>query len=470
MFRYSSPKPRKHFFRALSHINNNLILSNSNYNYRTVDYENSNYKNKNDDYGKYLRISSISNNKKYNHKLRNSLVMQNKIKESLLKNSTLKYIPKNKILKNNINFFNKTSINNLMKKEESEKINKTDIKIILNDENKRDIKAEINQHSETDIIKYRTEYILKYSQFSDYFNHLLTINKDVINSERRNNFNGILLNENKIYENLNRLILEKIQCDFPLEYSTWKTLINSFYEFTFEFKNIVNFLFEELKIIQNKNLELNQKLFEKENILNSKTIELNKCNDLIEKYDLNSKKKIKDNKKKEFDINSVKLKSIEKENIYVLTIYKLEEEIKSLNELLERKKIKENELTSIKNLNNEKDKKIDKIRNILNQEINDMHAKISFLKDEIDELKNDKRNLKKENTDLKEEIYNKNFQLLNLEKDKKELMLNLKQKETKINSLQDTICLFENKDNLNDNDNYFLNNPILSVMTSSHKV
>ena len=42
MFRYSSPKPRKHFFRALSHINNNLILSNSNYNYRTVDYENSN--------------------------------------------------------------------------------------------------------------------------------------------------------------------------------------------------------------------------------------------------------------------------------------------------------------------------------------------------------------------------------------------------------------------------------------------
>ena len=281
--------------------------------------------------------------------------MHTKIKESILKPNNLKYLAKGKILKNNVNFFNKTSYNFLLK-DDKEKINKTNTKIILNKEFIRDLKKEINSHSETDLIKFRTDYILKYAKISDFLKYILTIYKNIFNNERKSYIGLYFSNEKKNYENLNRLILEEIKCDFPLEYLTWKNLISSFYEFNIEFTNIINFLFEEIKILQNKILELEQKLFEKENELNKNSEELNKVNDYIKKNDINERKKV--DKEKELKISNLKIKQKKKENTYILTIYKLEEELKDLTKLLEQNKYEKKELNIIKNENIEKKKKL----------------------------------------------------------------------------------------------------------------
>ena len=470
MFRHLSAKTIENTsLRTLSQ-NSNLLISNSSSYSNRIEHEYSYKKNKKEELEKYMKIYSASTKKKEN-KFKKNLQMHTKLKESILKPNNLKYLPKGKILKNNVNFFNKTCYNFLLK-DDKEKINKTNTKIILNKEFIRDLKKEINNHSETDLIKFRTEYILKYAKISDFLKYILTIYKNIFNNERKSYIGIYFSNEKKNYENLNRLILEEIKCDFPLEYLTWKNLISSFYEFNIEFTNIINFLFEEIKILQNKILELEQKLFEKENELNKNSEELNKVNDYIKKYDINERKKV--DKEKELKISNLKIKQKKKENTYILTIYKLEEELKDLTKLLEQNKYEKKKLNIIKNENIEKKKEIDDLRNNLNKEINDMFVKITFLKDEIDSLKNERDILLNENKNLKEEIENKDFQISALNKDKEDLFSNLRIKENKITSLQDTISSLENKENednkKNDEINNFIDIPVLSVMTSSHNV
>ncbi len=470
MFRFSSPlRKENNSFRTLSQ-NSHIILSNTSSHSNRLDYENIN-KIKNEEIKKYVRVYSAVS-KKFINKLKNNVMSETNIKNPLLKPKNLKYIPKREIIRNNKNFFNKTSsIHNLFQKETNEKINKTETKIILNKEFKRDLKEEINKHSKSDLIKYRTEYILKYAKISDFFQHVLKIYKEIINNDRKNYFGIYFSNERNIYENLNRLILEEIQSDVPLEYLTWKNLLSLFYDFTFEYTNILNFLFEEIKIIQNKNIHLENKLFEKENDLGNKLEELNKINEYIKEKDLNSRKK--EDKKKEQDINKIKLKATKKENAYIITIYRLEEEIRQLTELLNKNKIQENELNIVKNEKNEKIQEIDNIRNKFNKEINDLSIKITFLKEQINELKYQKKELEKEKKNLKEEIDNKSLQITSLGKDKEDLIDMVKIKDRKINSLQDILNTYENNDkNQNEDDNEIdlLKVPVFTVMTTSHNV
>ena len=121
-----------------------------------------------------------------------------------------------------------------------------------------------------------------------------------------------------------------------------------------------------------------------------------------------------------------------------------------------------------------KKKEIDNIRNDSNQELNDMHAKISFLKDKIEEFKKERKILKEENKILKNDIDYKNHKISILEKDKEDLNINLQKKERKILSMQNSILLIKNKENaiienIDENEN-IINNPVLSVMTTSHNV
>ena len=473
MFHYSSPRIKKKVnYRTLSQTSHRLFLNNSNsYNPR-FDIDSNNKKNSDNDLKNYLRIFSAKNKNNVN-KLKNNLIDKSKIKNKLLKSTQLKYLSKSKILKNNINFFNTVTLNIFNKKEEKEKINKIDTKIILNEHYKRDIKAEINEHSESDLIKYRTEYILKYAQISDFFKHILNSYKETIDIDRSYNFGIYLINEDKLFEIMNRLILEEIKCDVPLEYLTWRNLLNYFFEFSNEFTNILNFLFEEIKILQNKNLDLEQKLFDKENELQIKLEELNEVNNIIKKFDLTAKKK--EEEKKEKNIKKIKLRAAQNENAYIITIYRLEDEIKNLTELLKKNKININEIEILKNQNNAKIKEIDNIRNDYNQELNDMHAKISFLKDKIEEIKEDKKKLKEENENLKNDNENKKHRISILEKDKEDLNINLHKKEEKIILMQNTILSIKNKENNNNIENNdmienFINNPVLSVMTISHNV
>ena len=469
MFRFTSPlRKESNSFRTLSqnsHIKLNNISTLSN----RLDYENTKFI-KNEEIRKYVRIYSAVSKKKTINKLKHNVISETNIKDPFLKPKNLKYLPKREIIKNNKNFFNKTSsINYLYQKDDNEKINNTETKIILNKEFKTDLKEEMNKHSNSDLIKFRTEYILKYAKISDFFQHILKIYKEIIKNDRKNYFGIYFSNERNIYENLNRLILEEIQSDFPLEYLTWKNLISLFYDFTFEYTNILNFLFEEIKIIQNKNIHLENKLFEKENDLENNLGELEKVNEYIIEKDLNRRKK--EDKKKEQDINKIKLKARKKENAYIITIYRLEEEIRQLTELLNKNKIQQNELNIVKNEKNDKIKEIDNLRNKFNKEINDLSIKITCLKEQIEELKYQIKELENENNNLKEEIDNKNHQITSLGKDKEDIIDMIKIKDKKIKSLQEILNSYENNDKNKSNDEIdLINVPVFTVMTTSHNV
>ncbi len=472
MFHYSTPRfNRKVNYRTLSQTTHRLLLNNSNSNNQRFGFNSKNKRNSDNDLKNYLRISSAKNKNNVN-KLKNNLIDKGKIKNKLLNSTQLTYLSKSKILKNNINFFNTVTLNVLNKNEENEKINKIDTKIILNQHYKRDIKAEINEHSETDLIKYRTENIIKYAKIADFFKHILEIYKEIIDIDRIYDFGIYLRNEDKIFEIMNRLILEEIKCDVPLEYLTWRNLLNYFFEYSNEFTNIIHFLFEEIKILQNKILDLEQKIFDKDNELQIKIDELNEVNNIIKKFDLTAKKK--EDEKNEKDIKKIKLRATQNENAYIITIYRLEDEIKNLTELLKKNKISINEIETLKNQNNEKIKEIDNIRNDYNQELNDMHAKITFLKEKIEEIKEEKNILKEENKNLKNEIDNKKHRISILEKDKEDLNILLQKKDIKIYSMQNTIVSIKNKENTiiknNDENENIINNPVLSIMTTSHNV
>ena len=468
MFRFTSPlRKESNSFRTLSqnsHIKLNNISTLSN----RLDYESTKFI-KNEEIRKYVRIYSAVSKKSIN-KLKHNVISETNIKDPFLKPKNLKYLPKREIIKNNKNFFNKTSsINYLYQKDDNEKINNTETKIILNKEFKTDLKEEMNKHSNSDLIKFRTEYILKYAKISDFFQHILKIYKEIIKNDRKNYFGIYFSNERNIYENLNRLILEEIQSDFPLEYLTWKNLISLFYDFTFEYTNILNFLFEEIKILENKNIHLENKLFEKENDLENNLGELEKVNEYIIEKDLNRRKK--EDKKKEQDINKIKLKARKKENAYIITIYRLEEEIRQLTELLNKNKIQQNELNIVKNEKNDKIKEIDNLRNKFNKEINDLSIKITCLKEQIEELKYQIKELENENNNLKEEIDNKNHQITSLGKDKEDIIDMIKIKDKKIKSLQEILNSYENNDKNKSNDEIdLINVPVFTVMTTSHNV
>ena len=469
MFRFTSPlRKESNSFRTLSqnsHIKLNNISTLSN----RLDYENTKFI-KNEEIRKYVRIYSAVSKKKTINKLKHNVISETNIKNPFLKPKNLKYLPKREIIKNNKNFFNKTSsINYLYQKDDNEKINNTETKIILNKEFKTDLKEEMNKHSNSDLIKFRTEYILKYAKISDFFQHILKIYKEIIKNDRKNYFGIYFSNERNIYENLNRLILEEIQSDFPLEYLTWKNLISLFYDFTFEYTNILNFLFEEIKILENKNIHLENKLFEKENDLENNLGELEKVNEYIIEKDLNRRKK--EDKKKEQDTNKIKLKARKKENAYIITIYRLEEEIRQLTELLNKNKIQQNELNIVKNEKNDKIKEIDNLRNKFNKEINDLSIKITCLKEQIEELKYQIKELENENNNLKEEIDNKNHQITSLGKDKEDIIDMIKIKDKKIKSLQEILNSYENNDKNKSNDEIdLINVPVFTVMTTSHNV
>ena len=98
--------------------NNNLyIMTMSDSSYSKFDYNNLSTK-ENDELSQYLRISSA--NSKPRKKKRNNLILNAGLKDiPTIPNFSLEYLPKNKILKNNNNFFKTTTqYTHLNKKEE----------------------------------------------------------------------------------------------------------------------------------------------------------------------------------------------------------------------------------------------------------------------------------------------------------------------------------------------------------------
>lgn len=436
-------------------------ISDSSYSNR-IDYNNSREK---DELSQYLRIYS-ANSRIPKKKYRNNLMINSGLKTTTSSNFSLEYLPKSKIMRNNNNFFNKTSFSYCNKKEEKERLNKInrECKVILNEKNERNILEEINKHSEVDTLKFRNEFILKYAKIAEYYKNNYRNYKEAINPKRISDFDYVYFNLDKLYEKTNRLILDEIKCDEKIDYNHWKNLIYFFFNFTNGIVNMIDFLYDEIKYSQNEKYELKKELTKLENDLNKKNSDLKQVNNYINKYKINKAYSAKK------ELGSFKLETdfLQKENTYILTIYKLEEEIRGLTELLQKNSISQEKLKSMQNDKEQKTKELDSARNKFNKEMNDVEIKMAFLRDQLDNFKMEKNEMQSEIKQLKDQLNKKNHLIYDLEREKEEISEFLKEKDNKMKKLKEEIYFLENKGN--NIDNNLIDIPVNTVMTTSHNV
>ena len=318
--------------------------------------------------------------------------------------------------------------------------------VILKEENKLNIDEEINKHTYNDILQFRNEFIFKYAHIAEKIDKL---NTDYISHiEKKNEFKDFYYSIKKVYEIINNLLLNKLKCDEILNFSLWKDLISYHYNFFIIISDLIDFIFEENIKLKDEKEKLRQKNFEMEMNLNSKNDELNRINLYLKKYDYDSK--LKNNKKNENKIYNEKKRFQIKENDYKLKIYNLEEEIKNLTKLLNINKVSELKLFENENNLKTKEEELKKIKDIFNNDLNELNVKNNMFKDVIE-------NLKYENKKLEENIKNKNEEIDKEKQEKINYKIKyesledfIKEKDNLIFNLEDKIKILEqNNNNIN---------------------
>ena len=375
------------------------------------------------------------------------LTQKNKVKSQftktinpnpLKKQYQLEYLPKRKIKPDYISFETPKS-----------QANKLDFSIEKDMFNMTQNKNDYEPHNENDFLQFRTSSILKYAQNSEY---LEKIQKyiDYIGDDKRNIAVDLYNKLKSIYDTSSREFFKKVKKEDVINYDTWKNMISLFYELNVDVLKIFTLVFSELKQEKEKNLKLEKKCFEQENMLNVKESELNEVNEYILKYDLTSK--VKQRKKNDNSVKDVKNRFVRKENSYILTIYRLEEEIKDLTSLLEKNKITSTKLKNAENEVENKVKEIDVMRMDYNKEINDLNIKINFYKGEMENLNEKIQNLEKANEELLEKKDEQQKLLIESNAEKSKLRMIVNEQEQLINELTTKIEHLENID-LEEEDN-----------------
>ena len=336
-------------------------------------------------------INIISNSKekekeKENNKNEHSIIFQNKEIQNCFLSPLGSEIHHHSVINNYT-----TKINH----EETEK-NDTDINKFL-ENNSKNIKNNIEKNSE--ILKLRTEYLIKFSRINDLFKKL-TLFTDCFRVNLREIYNSSIKSLIRIFDICNNYLLNDLKIGDKIDEKLISSMFLNLYNLCLQNSKMQQLFSGEFHYLKNENLSLKQKLNLQENELNQRNKEINQINKLITKYDLNSKVKI--GKKIEFNISKIKQKFTNQESSYVLTIYKLEEEIKNLTELLKKtkpelsnqdkmkEKVKllnmqyEEEIGKLSRINIEKDMNL----KLLLQRNSSLNDKISELENEITKLKN----------------------------------------------------------------------------------
>jgi len=335
------------------------------------------------------------------------------------------------------NNFTNTSNDNINKMTKEEKtMGDTENKKTIDIEDKESLKKVINDCNTT-TLKLRTEYLIKLSkllemskkfgQYSDYFR-----------VEKRDLFHQSIKNLSSSFDKCNDLLLNEIKTGEVLDLKSWAKILVCYFNFSFSLIKYQKDIFSEMHFVKNENLNLKQKLFLQEVELTTKNKDINDINKYIMQYDLTNK--VKYGKKKELSIKEAKQKYISQESAYILTIYKLEEEIKQLTNVLEKNKYDVNnfKMVSAKLKQVEQDYDRDKemlehqndekdiTNKLLSQTIVDLNEKLAELENEIQQLKN-KEEKEKHNyigfeakiKNLNDIIKNKNEKIEELEKENK---------------------------------------------------
>ena len=308
------------------------------------------------------------------------------------------------------NMINNKQINKQIKNDEE----------INNDINKfiQEKKNNFYEYNNPEIIKKRTDYIIKITKINELFKKLKLATECF-----RINFKELYESSLKIlikyFDGCNNFLLHDVILNEQTS-DYWMKNLNYIYNFYNQSAKIQKLFYDELLFLKNENMILKRKLTSQDAELNTKAKEINEINDLIIKYDLNSKIKI--GKKQELYLKSLKNKFINQESQYILTIYKLKQEIHNLTEILEKnkpdlkliEKLKEKIRTIDKKYENEIDKltKINGIKHtniqVLSQRESDLTEQITELENKIQNLKNNEMNEQEKNIILSARIENLN--------------------------------------------------------------
>ena len=367
--------------------------------------------NKEKDKENLMNILKNSNrkNKIYNYNTESSKYIQNQ--NFIGTNTSIN-------LTNSSNFINYKSFNKDLRTKEDETIPETDYKKTFDIENKETLKKAIND-CDTGILNLRTEYLIKLSKLLE-ISKKFSQHSDNFRVEKREIYTYNLKNFSESFDKCNDLLLNEVRLGEILEMKTWVKLLTLYFGLSFNLIKYLKNIFIEMHFMKNENLNLKQKLFSLEGELNIKNKDINDINKYIMQYDLTNK--VKYGKKKELSIKEIKQKYVSQESAYILTIYKLEEEIKQLTNVLEKNKYDINNFKivrdKLKKVEEDYEKDKDKLEKqndekevtikLLTQGMADLNEKITELENEIQGLKDKDEIVKHEYISYEAKIRNLN--------------------------------------------------------------
>lgn len=290
--------------------------------------------------------------------------------------------------------------------------------------NQNEIKRMIED--ENHLIEFKNIYILKYAQYSDSLGKFYPY-KELISDARKRDFENLFKKITKNMESQSQLLLDDYDSEKKMSNknkSNTNIFVNPFatiippsktnekkndqlvakmkiIEICSNFNNFIikfmNLLFREIKEYKNEIIKLVKNNHEQNLKINLLMKELDDLKNYLNKYDIN--KKICGEKAKESSIKRIKDKFIQKENEYIVSMYKLQNEISSLMQLLDKNKDYYNKYKVAESQINNNKKKTDILRMNFNKELNERNLQVAIEKDKREELMN---NLEELNEIIKE--------------------------------------------------------------------
>ena len=222
-----------------------------------------------------------------------------------------------------------------------------------------------------------------------------------------------------------------------------KNLISNWSEIISLFTKFLSVILKDISIYKTEHFNLKRKNISDETQLNKLSKELEDLKKYINKFDINNK--IYSQMHKENKINELKKAFNLKENEYKVAIYKLEEEIKSLTNLLEKNKIYyEKYIDLTKEVGkNKKEKELLKIK--FNKELQENNVQILVEKDLKDELYLKIEKLNNEINEINKEKNEEKKAIVELQSIIKKLRMEINEKKENIVMLNEELEAYINK-------------------------
>ena len=323
-------------------------------------------------------------------------------------------------------------------------------------------KEEINKNIlNANCMSFRNEYIIKFSNNGEYFNKFEKF-VEFISNDKQSTYSELFVKMKKLLRSQTHLFFEG-NCEEKTElprinitvdnsqnnaqsYRTSekssnsnqllnnKKIIMQWYEMISLTNKFLSIILGDLREYRTLNKRLNQKITDYEMRLASDIKEIDKMKKFLNKYEVSSKIFLK--LKNEKELSKIKTSFNQKENKYILSIFKLEEEIKTLTNLLDHNQKYYNECKDLQKEVEIGKKKNEELKLMFNQGIreknvqnardreaeNDLLQQMEKLNEVIEELKKE-ANVSRKN-DIENQVKIKKLNMNLDERSENIMMLN----------------------------------------------